>query len=80
VTRGQLHNLGPYVIATLSRVREARGQAKMQRNSLGNLLLEKFWHPKWIFSYFEYESHYIFIIEDEQGIYHEAHIYMERID
>jgi len=48
----------------------------MQRNSLGELLLEKFPYP-YIFSYFEYDFHYIFLIEDLDGIVHEAHVYVQ---
>lgn len=65
----------PNTISTHTRIKEAKGQAKMQRNSLGELLLEQFPFP-FIFNYFESEDHYIFLIEDEIGICHEAHIYL----
>jgi hypothetical protein len=79
ITRGQTVNIDPWVIAEFSRVKEARGQTKMQRNSLGELLLEKFWHYSWEFIHYEYGNHYIFMILDTHGLYHEAHVYMEEI-
>lgn len=78
VTRGQIGNLEPYIIGRFTRVREARGQCRHQRNSLGLLLLEKYNSYKDIFDYQEIgENHYMFTISDLEGIVHEAHVWME---
>lgn len=81
ISRGQSWNeLRPYEIARYSRIKLARGETRAQRNSIGNLLLEKFSHYKYVFNYYEYDDYYIFIIEDLDGIAHETHVFMEKLD
>jgi len=66
----------PWEIARFTRKKEAKGQTRAQRNSLGNLLLEKYAKLDYVFNYYEYDDYYIFIIEDLDGIVHEAHVFM----
>lgn len=78
ITRGQYGCLEPNVLGRFTRLKEARGQCKHQRNSLGDLLLEKFNSYKDIFEYEELgEDHYKFTISDLEGIVHEAHVWLE---
>lgn len=78
ISRGQsLKEIeGPWEIARSNRKKEAKGLTRMQRNSLGELLLEKYRHYSYVFNYYEYEDYYIFLIEDLDGIVHEAHVFM----
>lgn len=76
ITRGQSDGREPYTIARVSRKRAAQGETRMHRNSLGELLLEKFSAERYILNYYEYTHYYIFIVEDGEGIYHEAHVFM----
>lgn len=78
-TRGQ-YNAKPYVVKQVSRVKEARGECKAQRNSLFNLLLEKYEVSSYSFCYHEWRDYYVYLIEDAEGIYVEAHVYIEPTD
>lgn len=82
INKGQSWDgLKPNEIARYSRKKLAKGETRAQRNSLGNLLLEKYWQVKYVFNYYEEaEDYYIFIIELDGEIVYEAHVFMEEIE
>lgn len=79
ITRGQsLRDSSPFEVARFSRWKEATGQAKALRNSYGDLLVEKFWEQEYILEYEEYDNYYIFNILDNEGLFHECHIWVQQ--
>lgn len=76
--RGQsIRDVDSYEIARFSRKKEAKGQTRHQRNSTGELLLEKYWEYYWIWEYFEEgEDYYIFRVSSVDGLENEHHIFL----
>jgi hypothetical protein len=76
--RGSSISIVPFKTGEYSRLRDARGQAKALRNSQGEVLLQHF--HDYTINYFEYEDYYVFLVEDDEGIHHEVHIYLTDLD
>lgn len=79
-SRGQRDNLEPFILSgPYTRLREAKGECKAQRNSLGELLMQKYETSPLTLYYFEWKSYYVFTLEDADGIDFEAHIYLDDV-
>ena len=81
ITRGQIRTDMVYPARETGRYTRrklANGQGRAQRNSEFEYIVKHF--ETEAITYHEYDNYYIFIVEDEEGILYESHIFVETID
>lgn len=76
-TRGSSLPLTTFEVGRFTRKKLAQGEAKALRNSTGENLVQHF--PDCTINYFEYDDYYVFLVEDEQGLKHEVHVFLAEI-